>query len=259
MATLELVDAKTGILSMLDEEARLPKGDDKSFLDKVMQTHKKHNSFEVPKKVRDAFSVTHYAGPVVYSVDGWLERNKDAMPPELANMMLASGDTFIAALFDESGSDGTSTTASSKSGSSSRGGKKAQKTIAGKFKASMVSLMKTLSSTNTHYVRTIKPNNVKKPNIFEDDRVEAQLRYSGMLETIRIRKNGYPVRHECEKFWQRYAILPCVAKSTLPKPPPCRRSNPPVAHCDGLPLKPTFVPTRRLSTRQSAMSTRSAC
>lgn len=63
-----------------------------------------------------------------------------------------------------------------------------------------------LGDTTAHYVRCIKPNMQQKPSIVDPDMVLAQLRYAGMLETIRIRKCGYPVRYPHADFVKRFAI-----------------------------------------------------
>ena len=55
-----------------------------------------------------------------------------------------------------------------------------------------------------YFVRCIKPNTSKTAMLFEEQVVMDQLRYTGMLETIRIRKCGYPIRIKFPVFIQRY-------------------------------------------------------
>lgn len=45
------------------------------------------------------------------------------------------------------------------------------------------------------------------PNVFDEETVQRQLRYTGMLETVRIRQAGYNVRLTYEEFIQLYRIL----------------------------------------------------
>lgn len=47
--------------------------------------------------------------------------------------------------------------------------------------------MDILSKTEPHFIRAIKPNNLKKPNNFDSINALRQLKYTGLLETIRIR------------------------------------------------------------------------
>ena len=56
------------------------------------------------------------------------------------------------------------------------------------------------------FVRCVKPNDLKTPGVFNRDLVCQQLRYSGMMETIRIRRQGYPVRYEFAEFIDRYRV-----------------------------------------------------
>lgn len=55
--------------------------------------------------------------------------------------------------------------------------------------------MKTLEACQPFFVRCIKPNESKSPLLIERELCVRQLRYSGMMETIRIRRAGYPIRH----------------------------------------------------------------
>ena len=67
--------------------------------------------------------------------------------------------------------------------------------------------METLNQANPFFVRCIKSNTQKQPNNFDDMLVLVQLRYTGMLETVRIRQSGYSVRLTFEEFIQHYRIL----------------------------------------------------
>ncbi|KAI4380781.1 hypothetical protein MLD38_006930 [Melastoma candidum] len=69
------------------------------------------------------------------------------------------------------------------------------------------SLMETLSSTEPHYIRCVKPNNILKPAIFENLNIIQQLRCGGVLEAIRISCAGYPTRRTFDEFLLRFVFL----------------------------------------------------
>ncbi|XP_066994097.2 unconventional myosin-IXa isoform X2 [Anabrus simplex] len=85
--------------------------------------------------------------------------------------------------------------------------RKQPQTVTAQFQQSLHSLMDTLNQANPFFIRCIKSNGNKIPNKFDDDTVQRQLRYTGMLETVRIRQAGYNVRLTYDEFIQLYRIL----------------------------------------------------
>uniref|UniRef100_A0A671WSY0 Myosin X n=1 Tax=Sparus aurata TaxID=8175 RepID=A0A671WSY0_SPAAU len=83
-------------------------------------------------------------------------------------------------------------------------------TVSSQFKASLHSLMATLSTADPYFIRCIKPNKHKMPDQFDQTLVLNQLRYSGMLETVKIRRTGFPVRRPFQDFCCR-----CVSYKVL--------------------------------------------
>jgi hypothetical protein len=206
---IDLIEKSTGppgLLALLDEECRFPKATDATYLDKITQQHQPKQQqqpgyFERPKGSRTAFVIRHYAGEVQYETEGFLDKNKDVLQADLLALLLKSKQEVVRQAFEVM------------AGSEESGAK--VRTVAGNFKNQLIALVNTLSSTQTHYVRTIKPNTLQRPDCFDADMVLAQLRYAGMLETVRIRKMGYPVRFQLAEFCKRYGLIVSGPASTF--------------------------------------------
>jgi len=209
---IDLIERKPiGVISLLDEECRFPKGTDLTWLEKMHTNYAKHAYYEKPRTSRDTFIIRHYAGEVSYNVAGFLEKNRDTLQEELMELLYDSQSEFIASLFADIKAEKEAAKKAAASGPAK--GKAGKTTAATKFKEQLVALLQTLTSTHPHYVRCLKPNSLKKPNVWDRELVLAQLRYAGMMETIRIRKLGFPIRFGFKDFIDRYRVLTAGLKS----------------------------------------------
>ncbi|CAH8271730.1 unnamed protein product [Arabidopsis lyrata] len=191
---LDLIEKKPGgVIALLDEACMFPKSTHETFAQKLYQTFKNNKRFTKPKLSRTSFAISHYAGEVTYQADLFLDKNKDYVVAEHQDLLIASSDTFVAGLFPRLPEETSSKTKFSSIGS--------------RFKLQLQSLMETLSSTEPHYIRCVKPNNVLKPSIFENVNVIQQLRCGGVLEAIRISCAGYPTKRTFYEFLNRFGVL----------------------------------------------------
>uniref|UniRef100_A0A0E0C753 Myosin motor domain-containing protein n=1 Tax=Oryza meridionalis TaxID=40149 RepID=A0A0E0C753_9ORYZ len=181
-----------GIVALLDEACMFPKCTHESFSQKLYEKFKNHKRFSKPKLSRTAFTIQHYAGEVTYQSDHFLDKNRDYVVVEHQELLNASTCSFVSGLFPSVQEENTKSSKSS---------------IANRFKGQLHDLMETLSSTEPHYIRCIKPNNLLKPATFENTNVLHQLRCSGVLEAIRISCAGYPTRKLFRDFLQRFHII----------------------------------------------------
>ncbi|CAH1254855.1 MYO9B [Branchiostoma lanceolatum] len=85
--------------------------------------------------------------------------------------------------------------------------RKAPATVSAQFSVSLSKLMETLNQAKPFFVRCIKSNSDKAPCKFDSQLVLRQLRYTGMLETVRIRQSGYSVRLTFQEFAHQFALL----------------------------------------------------
>ncbi|VTJ65246.1 Hypothetical predicted protein, partial [Marmota monax] len=215
---IDLIEAKLGILDLLDEECKVPKGTDQNWAQKLYDRHSSSQHFQKPRMSNTAFIVVHFADKVEYLSDGFLEKNRDTVYEEQINILKASKFPLVADLFRDDKDPIPATTTSGK-GSSSKinirsarppmkaSNKEHKKSVGHQFRTSLHLLMETLNATTPHYVRCIKPNDEKLPFHFDPKRAVQQLRACGVLETIRISAAGYPSRWTYHDFFNRYRVL----------------------------------------------------
>ncbi|OIT32385.1 PREDICTED: myosin-11-like isoform X1 [Nicotiana attenuata] len=208
---LDLIEKKPGgIVALLDEACMFPKSTHETFSNKLYQTFKVHKRFVKPKLSRTDFIISHYAGEVQYQSDQFLDKNKDYIVAEHQDLLSASKCSFVAGLFPSVGEE---TSKSSKFSS-----------IGSRFKLQLQSLMETLNATEPHYIRCVKPNNLLKPAIFENDNIMRQLRCGGVLEAIRISCAGFPTRRPFFEFIHRFGLLaPEVLQGSYEEKVACKK------------------------------------
>uniref|UniRef100_A0A0R0ILV2 Myosin motor domain-containing protein n=1 Tax=Glycine max TaxID=3847 RepID=A0A0R0ILV2_SOYBN len=208
---LDLIEKKPGgIIALLDEACMFPRSTHETFAEKLYQTFKDNKRFSKPKLSRTDFTINHYAGDVTYQTDFFLDKNKDYVVPEHAALLSASKCSFVSGLFPPLPEETTKSTKFS--------------SIAAQFKLQLQSLLETLNATEPHYIRCVKPNNLLKPGIFENNNVLQQLRCGGVMEAIRISCAGYPTRKNFDEFVQRFTILePKILKACPDEMTACKR------------------------------------
>lgn len=217
--TLDVLASKPlNMLALIDEESSFPKGTDTTMLQKINQVHGKGGIYIPPRNNYETqFGIKHFAGEVLYDSKGFLEKNRDALSSDLIQVVETSSNKLLKQIFHNELSTVPTAKPSSNpkmiinaSKSSLRqmtDGKKRVPTLTFQFRQSLESLMKTLTVCQPYFIRCIKPNDFKKPMLFDRELCLRQLRYSGMMETIRIRKAGYPVRYTFSEFLGRYRVL----------------------------------------------------
>ncbi|KAF0046481.1 hypothetical protein F2P81_000114 [Scophthalmus maximus] len=226
---LDLIEKKLGLLALMNEESHFPKATDDTLLEKLHSQHsfstsefrlgfntdviasskeaedeyeglyitvmnispcvvklhfsslrtdslnlRQKNPFYVkPRVAVHFFGVRHYAGEVVYDVRGMLEKNRDTFRDDILNLLRESRLDFVYDLFEHVLSRNKQDTLKSSS-------KRRRPTVSSQF---------------------------KMPDQFDQAVVLNQLRYSGMLETVKIRRTGFPIRRPFQDFCSRYKVL----------------------------------------------------
>uniref|UniRef100_A0A8C2MQY9 Unconventional myosin-Id n=1 Tax=Cricetulus griseus TaxID=10029 RepID=A0A8C2MQY9_CRIGR len=192
-----------GIIAILDDACmNVGKVTDGMFLEALNNKLGKHGHFSSRKTCasdkilefdRD-FRIRHYAGDVVYSAIGFIDKNKDTLFQDFKRLMYNSSNPVLKNMWPEGKLSITEVT-------------KRPLTAATLFKNSMIALVDNLASKEPYYVRCIKPNDKKSPQIFDDERCRHQVEYLGLLENVRVRRAGFAFRQTYEKFLHRYKMI----------------------------------------------------
>ena len=228
---IDLISKKPhGLLNVLEEFGMLNrKADDGALLSKYLQAHqgppgkKKAGEppplFSKPRFGEMNFIIRHFAGSVEYCVTGFITKNNDSLQEDIMNLIKRSNNMFllnIMGLANDSTQPGYVASFSKESeddltakghGTKAKGKMAASTTVSLKFRRQLDHLMATLRSTIPNYIRCIKPNQGKSAFEFNPHLVNEQLKYSGVMEVVRIRREGFPQRFFFEEFCKPYSIL----------------------------------------------------
>ena len=181
-----------GVFALIDDELKLPNGSDNGLLQKLRVKHPNSKCFlSSPKAKKDdgMFHIMHYAGKVTYSTSGFLAKSSDPIPRELQQVCMQSSNSNVQQLF---GAVSDSVRVKSSLGT--------------KFKEQLAELCTLIfEESSPHFIRCIKPNTVAQPHVWEGSKVLEQIRYAGLLEASKVRKEGYAIRHSYYEFIQKYS------------------------------------------------------
>eukprot|EP00127_Corallochytrium_limacisporum_P007145 Clim_evm18s243 gene=Clim_evmTU18s243 len=223
----------SGIFAMLEEEGRLPGGTDVVFTQKVIKNHCNGSNRQartarlqlartayahgqnmskeqkrLSREVTDdqGFMIRHQACDVVYSTTGFLKKNNDAVSEDLMHMLKTSKWEFIGRIMDAAeavnaehmavdSSDSVKASASGTAvGSTNTRNRSHVPTVSTRFVGQLRVLLHKLKSTETAFVRCVKPNMNILTGHFDAPFVHEQLRYSGLYQTVSLLQAGYPTR-----------------------------------------------------------------
>lgn len=216
--TIDLINHdKTGILALLDDVTAQPSSNDNMFAEKLHSVHKKHFRLQEPRKSKmsyykkmranEGFIVRHFAGAVCYQAEGFMDKNDDALMPDLVELLANSKDDFTKGIFKEL----------IKIAEKNKGKMKLI-SLGKKFKVALKELMDKLESTRSTFVRCIKPNQAKKPKVFQGGEILSQLQCAGMVSVLDLMQGGFPSRTAFKDLYDMYApILPDELKSLDPR------------------------------------------
>jgi len=182
------IDLIERIFITLDEECMLPKGNSRNFIQKLNLLFTTNRYYSTQKvSVEKCFEIEHYAGKIEYIVSDFLQSNQDRLNIDIDNM--------IVSLFLE-----VSTHNKKKRGF----GKLKINSITNQFKNNLDEFIQNIKSSNLHFIKCIKPNDNEKPLDFISSIVKEQLIYNGVIQLIRILKQGYSYHFNKDTFYNNY-------------------------------------------------------
>jgi myosin heavy subunit len=179
--------------------------------------------------------IEHYAGKVVYDSHEFVEKNKDAMWPDIVELWASSTRDLVKKILPIPAATAQTSTLSNQFKSQVR--RMPEDVATGRdcrcgscvvspcvapapvHYMQLSTLMGALNSTEPHYIRCIKPNDDKRAGVFNTDLTLQQLGYAGVLKVIAIRQQGFPCKWSHKAFFHRYRACCRLPDGASCRPP----------------------------------------
>ncbi|CAI1558951.1 hypothetical protein SEUBUCD646_0K00970 [Saccharomyces eubayanus] len=190
----DLIEAKRppGIFAAMNDSIATAHADSNAADQAFAQRLNLFNSNPYFELRANKFVVKHYAGDVTYDIDGITDKNKDQLQKDLIELVGTTTNRFLSTMFPDD---------------VDKDSKRRPPTAGDKIIKSANELVETLSKAEPSYIRTIKPNQTKSPDEYDDYQVLHQVKYLGLQENVRIRRAGFAYRQTFEKFVERFYLL----------------------------------------------------
>lgn len=206
---IDLMDLHpTGIFHFIDEICAV-NGTDDNLVNKIRTVHKTNVKFQIPKLTKDSFILVHTAKNVEYNINGFRNKNKDELTKIVTEAIYSSTFPEIVKIFKGSKDEVLND-------EQPKNKKNTDKYLGAKFRLQMKELMSELLSCDCHFIRCIKPNEQIKKDFWVPSLALAQIRYLGVLDSIKVRRDSFPVRRVYKIFYQKYGEMD-TQKYSLPK------------------------------------------
>ncbi|KAG6615516.1 myosin-like protein [Phytophthora cinnamomi] len=98
---LDLLENSMGVMALLNEECVRPMGSDLSFVSKLVSLRESHPRLERARLSQMHFMLHHYAGPVTYDAEGFVEKNKDSLQTDLLELLGTSSNGLMSMVFSD--------------------------------------------------------------------------------------------------------------------------------------------------------------
>ena len=190
----KLTTLTNSIYSFLNDKYVGAKDQDESFRNRVYENLSKFYEKILEKdKIEDKkiIMINHYAAKVKYSIKNIVIKNKSNFSENkikiIQDIFLTSQNKLIKKIFEE---------------------KLKNKSLFTDFKEQMDKLFKIFEESNNRYIKCIKTKNKEiKERHFDPELVREQMNYGGILEAIKIKKQGYSIRKTKKDFFEEYKLL----------------------------------------------------
>uniref|UniRef100_A0A6B2KVZ5 Myosin motor domain-containing protein n=1 Tax=Arcella intermedia TaxID=1963864 RepID=A0A6B2KVZ5_9EUKA len=200
------------IITLLRDKAKIARVKDEDIAAELRKTHGPNTNFAKPTNDDgiDAIGIAHYAGPVIYNMEQWMDKNGDNISGDIVRLMATSSNKIVQQFYPSAEPESAPTPQASPFGGrqpkAQASAAPAKKSVCERFKDDLSRLVEVLSSSERYYVRCLKPNDLKSPKLFDSPKLMQQLKCNGVFETVTLRKKGFSSRIPYESFADRFWI-----------------------------------------------------